>query len=819
MLIGSIIDEQYQIITRLGEGGMASVFKVRELGLERIVALKLLHPTLLTDKESRKRFLREGKILAALSNPHILQFYKFGIWNDHHYIAMEYLEGKSLRETLDQEELSPEACIKIVIQICDGMTAAHNERIVHRDLKPGNIMIVEKSGEPDIVKIVDFGLARLSTKTTQCLTQTGALVGSVHYMSPEQCRGQQADLRSDIYSLGCLLFEALTGRPPFIAENPLGLIHLHSQQVPEPPSRFTSKLPLGLDEILMRSLDKEPDQRYQTMLELKKDLELVLQQRGAEVTLIHGAKRSKWSLNRYQLAACALCFLMSGTILILQKTRSVEPYKSDTQSLALGKSFPQFLQLKILYPRSGDRLHYIEQWIAKYANVSNPDTAQAYYSLAVELENIKAPADKVNQAVIIAARLYGRTMQNFQQYEIIPEALCLACKSKAELERRTDPQKARTTILTAIDKWKDKLDPVQKCDLILEIAGICTESHDLKGEEKCYRWCIEVAKKAQSALEGTILIRYIPLLQTEKRNAEANKLLDQLVSLSKKNPTRFDLAVAAATLLVRNGDYEESWSMIELAKLSCFSERDRRMISQLTAICLQGQKKYSEAHAYFVRAMSYSSKDEKWGELVDLLRNARMGRLEALAEPIFLKQVETTKENPLELTSRLHQLAARLYEEGEIELSLTLWERCVENLDLLSGSQFATLAEAIPIMQIALIEAHHDDAVQKLSRKTLAQIAAIPESKLRPGPLLDVAMELIRNLRKSGQPLRVKNAVDELLVELSVKHTAPPFLMVELLRTKAEACTTLNRKEEAEACLTRAMSFKDQVQPCIRQAL
>lgn len=214
---GTIIDDRFEITASVGDGGMGSVFRARQIGLNREVALKLLHSSLIGDADSRARFEREGKVLSAMSHPGLPVFYHFGLWNSvFPYIAMEFLEGVSLRSLIDERGKLPwSQVLEIGLQATAGMTASHAHGIIHRDLKPNNIMLVETSTTHPQVKIVDFGLAGFCEKQhEQKLTNTGLLIGSVHYMSPEQCVGKRADQRSDIYSLGCVLYEALAGSPP-----------------------------------------------------------------------------------------------------------------------------------------------------------------------------------------------------------------------------------------------------------------------------------------------------------------------------------------------------------------------------------------------------------------------------------------------------------------------------------------------------------------------------------------------------------------------------------------------------------------------------
>ncbi|MBY0552147.1 MAG: serine/threonine protein kinase [Candidatus Obscuribacterales bacterium] len=270
---GSIVDNRYEIIAHIGEGGMGGVYKARQLDLDRIVALKVLHAGLLSDPDSRARFEREGRALSELSHDNILMFFQFGFFDSIPYIAMEFLEGQTLRALLDEnpEGLPWQRCLPVCISICAAMEYAHGTGVIHRDLKPNNIVIVQDPS-PDFVKIVDFGLSRninAQNATAQHLTQTGALIGSVFYMSPEQCKGQKADQRSDIYAVGCMLYELLFGRAPFIADNPIGLMHKHVVEQVEFPKQAKSSIPADIATVLRKALAKDPDRRYQSMQEFE----------------------------------------------------------------------------------------------------------------------------------------------------------------------------------------------------------------------------------------------------------------------------------------------------------------------------------------------------------------------------------------------------------------------------------------------------------------------------------------------------------------------------------------------------------------------
>ncbi len=311
---GDIVDERYEVIEELGQGGMGTVYKAQELGLERILALKMLHPVLLSDDESRLRFKREGQVLSALAHKNLLIFYRLGIaQNKWPYIAMEFLEGTSLREAIDaRDDLSIAKLLAIAIQICEAMESAHKVGIVHRDLKPANIMLI-RGEQDDTVKIVDFGLAKILSDTfSQQLTRTGELVGTTYYMSPEQFMGKGSDARSDIYALGCILYEALSGAPPFIADNPLKLMHQHTSE-PIPLLQISNQriAPVGLSNVIHKSLAKEPDARYQSMTALANDLDLIRQDRGKDViapNVVSGTKKRRWLFS----APALLILLLAG---------------------------------------------------------------------------------------------------------------------------------------------------------------------------------------------------------------------------------------------------------------------------------------------------------------------------------------------------------------------------------------------------------------------------------------------------------------------------------------------------------------------------
>jgi tRNA A-37 threonylcarbamoyl transferase component Bud32 len=278
-LVGTTFAEKYEIISILGEGGMSVVYKARHKYMERIVAVKLLHEHLVGDPLAVQRFERESKAASSLSHQNIVTVHDFGMTKKGQaYFVMDCLEGESLGEVLERDvRLTLADAISIFKQTCDGLEHAHKKGIVHRDLKPSNLVLIKQDDGSVLVKIVDFGIAKVIPKDGQAkqqLTQTGEIFGSPLYMSPEQCNGSELDHRSDIYSLGCLMYETLAGVPPFIGDNFINTVVKH---INEPPPEFTrtapeAGIPEQVEATIFKCLAKDPADRYQNVAILRQSL-------------------------------------------------------------------------------------------------------------------------------------------------------------------------------------------------------------------------------------------------------------------------------------------------------------------------------------------------------------------------------------------------------------------------------------------------------------------------------------------------------------------------------------------------------------------
>jgi serine/threonine-protein kinase len=270
-LVGSTIDGRYIVEALIGEGGMGLVYRCRHRALGKLVAVKVLHRELAHDRDLTDRFVLEAKAASAVGSAHIADTLDFGELRDGStYLAMEYLEGHTLSEVLEAEgHLLPPRAAHIGRQIAKGLGAAHIRGIIHRDLKPDNVFLVDRDGDPDFVKILDFGIAKVASAQNQ-LTRVGAVFGTPQYMSPEQASAASVDHRSDIYALGVILYEMATGKVPFDGDAPLSVMSQHVNDEPIPPSARpdSQRLPAMLEAIIMRCLAKHPADRFATMSEL-----------------------------------------------------------------------------------------------------------------------------------------------------------------------------------------------------------------------------------------------------------------------------------------------------------------------------------------------------------------------------------------------------------------------------------------------------------------------------------------------------------------------------------------------------------------------
>jgi serine/threonine protein kinase len=289
-LVGHTLDDKYFLEDRLGIGGMGTVYRARHLLIDRPVAVKVLNQRFVEDEAARTRFRREARAAGRLQHANAVTVTDFGVSRDGYvYLVMELLEGRNLRDVLAKEApLDAARSVSLMLQISAAVAAAHEAGIIHRDLKPANIFIVQRADVPAVVKVLDFGIAKLAAESYEDdddpnpLTQIGVMIGTPRYMSPEQCNGDELTPAADVYSLGIILYEMLTGAVPFSGTSPLAIAMKHTSEAPRSPRDFVSSIPPALEQVVLHTLEKLPEDRPSNAAEFRAELLATAERLGLE---------------------------------------------------------------------------------------------------------------------------------------------------------------------------------------------------------------------------------------------------------------------------------------------------------------------------------------------------------------------------------------------------------------------------------------------------------------------------------------------------------------------------------------------------------
>ncbi len=372
-LIGTIIDRRYRVEALLGEGGMGLVYRVTHTELHKTLAIKVLRSQNTQDEEVLARFKREAQSASNIGNEHIVDIIDFGTLPDGStYFVMECLEGLDLIDTIDSVQRLPEGrAVHIARQICLALGAAHDAGIVHRDLKPENVFLVRRGDDQDFVKVLDFGIAKVANRPHR-LTRDGEVLGTPHYMSPEQCAGGDIDHRTDIYSLGVLLYEMVTGHVPHDADTMMGILTKHMYEEALSPTVRVSKLSTELERIIMRSLEKKPADRYQSMHELEADLARLQEARepsGSDVITL----RLEAGPKRKQRRKAALFLVGLITLAVIALTAVTGVFDSAEEPRGPATTTSTVVDVPLSEPAKSEQLPIKSEIAESEATVAIPD--------------------------------------------------------------------------------------------------------------------------------------------------------------------------------------------------------------------------------------------------------------------------------------------------------------------------------------------------------------------------------------------------------------------------------------------------------------
>jgi serine/threonine-protein kinase len=570
-LIGTVFADRYEIVSVLGKGGMSVVYKARHKLMNRTVAIKLLHSHLVSDANAITRFQQEAQAASSLQHPNVITVYDFGLINGNQaFLVMDCLEGTNLADILEKEgRLQPERAVKIFRQVCEGLDEAHRKGIIHRDLKPSNLCIIKTETGKELVKIVDFGIAKLlpqEGKQRQQLTQTGEIFGSPLFMSPEQCTGRILDPRSDIYSLGCVMYEALCGSPPLMGETAFDTMTMHVNNEPVALRKVApdAHIPDQLETIVMRCLEKEPEHRYQSVSQLLQDLPTVKEDTGSlKVSAIEPRRRRKKSL--VSVAAFRIGVVVVLILLSIFAYAGLNPGPENDRGTALQK-LRWNIQMSLAEQATNSKHYQVAEHLLEEAEKISRSFGDNRSRLLQTIElkrklferaNMFEEQEKATQEINML-----QDERLLQQYNVLIEKV-----SSLGVEDK------------GIAKSVKKLDAEGLLPMVVRMSGLLGGSGFWSQDENLLNTGIEVYSKllgANSVAVAKFDVLLADCYKNEQRTREVRPLLTSAVKIFDSTKGQNDRESIEA--LMKLGIFEKDQSHFEAAKgeLSTAMERAKK---------------------------------------------------------------------------------------------------------------------------------------------------------------------------------------------------------------------------------------------------
>jgi serine/threonine protein kinase len=539
-----ILEDKYRVVRFLGRGGMGSVHEAIHTHLGNRVAIKLLHPRLSGDEKQLARFQREAHIISGLRHKNILSVYGFHRWRNMPFMAMEFIEGESIRDLLIERQgnLSATEALPLFLQICQAMQFAHNNSVLHRDLKPDNVLVVKESDGSLTAKVVDFGLAKLQgTNEMQKLTSTGQVVGDPHYMSPEQCQGTQLDARSDIYSFGCLMYEVLTGARPFLGDSPVATMYEHLQKNAKPFAKQCG-LPLAIEGIVFKAIAKDPRHRYQSFEGLAADLEEF--SRNPQMPSMRAVSAPTGGGMTPAARSAVLIILLGALICLLyvfsRPQAATDPYANISDSELRARAVPALAKA-----RDASRNHEFEQ-------------ADSFLATVDELRK------HLNNDPYLEGRIdYQHGEQYLERFRVTQNKEFAALAKQYLLKADADFKRARASLSATSGKTQlhdIEWQMISNLDMLLAVG--LESSGSTAGDEASQR-LLEELEQAPPPLE---------YMQGHSVQKAFNWLFTRRISEGKPD--------AAAALLIRKIDF----SLRQDSDTDFIAREKKRMLSEIAAV-------------------------------------------------------------------------------------------------------------------------------------------------------------------------------------------------------------------------------------------
>ncbi len=823
---GTVVDQRYSLIEELGAGGMGIVYKAQELELERFVAIKLLHASLIGDEENRLRFNREGRVLATLAHPNILQVYRFGTWESQWlYIAMEYLQGRSLRQILSEERPAVARSLNIGVQVCNAMQAAHNKGIVHRDISPNNIMLID--GEDDFVKIIDFGLSKFMEERAtegQHLTGTGMLIGSVYYMSPEQCSGQHADHRSDIYSLGCVLYEMVAGVPPFDAENPIGMMRMHSSENPASLTQYraASELPIGLENAIFRAMAKHPDQRYQSMTEFGADISLVARNAGESINppptqkskhgiSLRGARVGVLTMILTMVAAATLIFISLYSRSNTQAALQSEAKRGESAATLRRLRDAQFMGGW----SPGERIAYYQSWLATYGkNQLWPDVLEARMQLAALVDTTdSAEADRQRKSALeMCKNLIYQCITRHECREADVTALKMTTLLRMMRNRSLRIKTLQTTI-SILDSHEGMgfIQCLNTCRA--ELAQACYDQGDYEASLKL---CDQMLNSADQCSmypgdkEKYMLNRARYLWDLHRVTAAKDQLIEVGEFAFRNRPDTMERKLDIIHECLRQKQYRLCLKNCQTAEDLTLKLHKRDSLEQTAseyAAALQALGKNKEAYDLLssrIKSLKEPQRLTFWLMMNQLNVSGNLHQTRNLVDLIESETRSVSSSDELYLLHRVIYNAVTLYVDNGCYADAAML------LDCLGLLRKTWTKDTVPLVYLSALELANQLAVVHKSTESvdlvqdlLSQVDWTDRDKLRAGIICHHLVGHLMNCRREDEALKLLN--DVLSTKL-VTHSDSDGIdsVVPLMVMKGRLLSSKGRHSEARRIIMEA---------------
>ena len=629
-MIGTVVDDKYWIVSELGVGGAGTVYKAEQRELNRLVAIKILHAKNAADQQ----LFKEAKNLLKVRSPHIVNVIAVGmINNEQPYLVMEYLDGESLDKIIASSgPLSQSQTVDIGIQICLALEAAHKEKMVHRDLKPANIMLA-KGTERSVAKVLDFGLAKNlnpGESMAATATKTGNLVGTVAYMSPEVCSGQKADLLSDIYSFGCILYECLAGHPPFQTnDNWVALLHMHQYVEAAPLRDEHPEINPEMELLILKCLQKNPSNRFQSPLELRTALELIQSGRLQELAtsgmlkLERQARKKQDNFPKLLPVIAALIILFAGAALL--RTSMKRPSSDDTlkkpalpkteKKIKLNSLAQRLAELPKIEEKSEDDQSVIPTALGEIEAINEKSTDPRVLAVTYQLKGkLMEKEQHYNEAIESFKQAYGYATKCFSGKDSVESLNSLLGQFHAQLESKQDAAAEQTIkkILPLMREVDEGELPSVKLAISEEkhyrlyiwteasfqtydaYAALLTRKHDYPGAIKAAKKAMEVSTYLRP--EPYIQLATIAMEQGKKQEAE-----HWMKELEKKTNLLADDVRERKNNLAGQPSYEH---VTNAAK--CFHQ---------IAGWYRGQARYEEAKHYYQQVVEMAEGSNYYGKM------------------------------------------------------------------------------------------------------------------------------------------------------------------------------------------------------------